>query len=119
LRNMYKSILALAFLVSSAFAVGDYHIDVFNNAGQRQRFYEFKGYRTCLCIKNVQTAKIRNVDVGDVKLFSTTDCTGNYSKLGKGKTQGNTYWVYSVSFGDSGKPSVVADPTCPKYSNWQ
>ncbi|KAF9542723.1 hypothetical protein EC957_001704 [Mortierella hygrophila] len=116
---MHKSLALLALLAASALAIGDYHMDVINSANKKIRFYDYKGHRTCLCIKNIQSAKIRNVDVGDAKLFSTTDCTGNYSKLGKGNTQSNAQWVNSFSFGDSGKPSQVADASCPKYTGWE
>ena len=115
---MHKSIVLLAFLATGALAQGDYHMDVWNSAGQRLRFYDYKGHRSCFCLKNTQTAKIKNVDVGDVKLFSTNDCTGNYATIAKGSTQANTQWVNSFSFGDSGKPSVVADPHCPKYTGY-
>ncbi|KAG0217303.1 hypothetical protein BGX33_010949 [Mortierella sp. NVP41] len=71
-------------------------------------------HRACYCLKNTQTAKIYNRDGGDVKLFSTTDCTGNFSKLSEGKTQSNAQWVNSMSFGASGIPS--RDPaSCPNY----
>lgn len=112
---MHKSLALLALLAASALAVGDYHMNVFNNAGKKISFYDYKGHRTCLCVKNIQTAKIFNVDVGDAKLFSTQDCTGNFVALSKGKTQSNAQWVNSFSFGDSGRPSQVADPTCPRY----
>ncbi|KAG0311261.1 hypothetical protein BGZ97_011967 [Linnemannia gamsii] len=116
---MHKSIALLALFAASALAQGDYHIDIYNNANQRMRFYDYSGHRTCICAKNVQTAKIRNVDVADAKLFSTNDCTGNFVQLGKGNTQSNTQWVNSFSFGASGVPSEVADASCPKYSLWQ
>ncbi|KAG0219493.1 hypothetical protein BGX31_011294 [Mortierella sp. GBA43] len=39
-------------------------------------------------------------------------------RLAKGKSQANAQWVNSFSFGDSNKPSQIADSTCPKYSGW-
>ncbi|KAF9155642.1 hypothetical protein BG015_009087 [Linnemannia schmuckeri] len=116
---MHKSLALLALLAASALAQGDYHMDVYNNANQRLRFYDYKGHRSCFCVKNVQTAKIRNVDVGDAKLFSTKDCTGNFSKLSKGDTRENAQWVNSFSFGDSGRASELADASCPRYTGFQ
>ncbi|KAF9309854.1 hypothetical protein BG003_009216 [Podila horticola] len=107
---MHKSLVLMALLATSALAQGDYHMDVYNNAGQK--------LRSCFCLKNTQTANIHNVDVADAKLFSTNDCTGNFASLAKGSTQSNAQWVNSFSFGDSGRPSEVADATCPKYSGW-
>ncbi|KAF9178345.1 hypothetical protein BGZ50_007813 [Haplosporangium sp. Z 11] len=107
---MHKSLVLMALLATSALAQGNYHMDIYNNQDKRQRFYDYKGHRSCFCLKNTQTAKIKNVDVGDAKLFSTTDCTGNFVKLGKGNTQLNAQWVNSFSFGDSGIPSEIADP---------
>ncbi|KAG0335528.1 hypothetical protein BG000_007452 [Podila horticola] len=115
---MHKSLVLMALLATSALAQGDYHMDVYNNAGQKLRFYDYTGHRSCFCLKNTQTAKIHNVDVADAKLFSTNDCTGNFASLAKGSTQSNAQWVNSFSFGDSGRPSEVADATCPKYSGW-
>ncbi|KAI1297107.1 hypothetical protein EDD11_007231 [Mortierella claussenii] len=115
---MHKSFVLMAILVASVVAEGDYHMDIYNNQGKRLRFYDYNGHRSCFCLKNTQTAKVANVDVGDAKLFSTTDCTGNFVQLAKGKTQSNAQWVNSFSFGDSGKSSEIADPHCPKYSNW-
>ncbi|KAF9945998.1 hypothetical protein BGZ70_003457 [Mortierella alpina] len=115
---MHKSLVLIALLASTALAQGDYHMDVYNNQGKKLRFYDYKGHRSCFCLKNTQTAKISNVDVGDAKLFSTNDCTGNFVQLGKGKTQSNAQWVNSFSFGDSGKASELADARCPAYSGW-
>ncbi|KAG0061943.1 hypothetical protein BGZ89_011052 [Linnemannia elongata] len=116
---MHKSLAFLALLAASALAQGNYHMDVYNSANQKIRFYDYYGHRTCLCVKNIQTAKIRNVDVGDAKLFSTEDCTGNFVQLDKGVTRSNAQWVNSFSFGDSGKPSQIADASCPRYNGWE
>ncbi|KAF9896597.1 hypothetical protein BX616_007141 [Lobosporangium transversale] len=111
---MHKSLLLLALCAAGALAQGDYHVDITNSAGWTRTFYEYSGYRACYCLINTQTAKIYNRDVGDVKLFSSTDCTGSYTPLAKGKTQYNAQWVDSMSFGKSGIPS--RDPTsCPNY----
>ncbi|KAF9105259.1 hypothetical protein BGX27_009709 [Mortierella sp. AM989] len=112
---MHKTIvLLLALCATGALAQGQYHVDVTNSASRTITFYEYAGYRACYCLKNTQTAKIYNRDGGDVKLFSTNDCTGSYSNLGTGKTQSNAEWVNSMSLGKSGIPS--RDPSsCPNY----
>ncbi|KAF9898063.1 hypothetical protein BX616_004539 [Lobosporangium transversale] len=111
---MHKSLLLLALCAAGALAQGDYHVDVTNNAGRTITFYDYTGFRVCKCLKNTQTAKIYNRDGGDVKLFSSTDCTGSYTPLAQGKTQYSAQWVYSMSFGKSGISS--RDPTsCPNY----
>ncbi|KAG0037267.1 hypothetical protein BGZ82_002867 [Podila clonocystis] len=109
---LLKSLSLLAILAATA-AADDYHVSYWNNAGVRRGLWVDKGYRVCFCLKNTQTNKIKNEDNGDVKLFSTSDCNGNFVQLGKGKTQSNSQWVNSVSFGDSGKPSKDYKPNCP------
>jgi hypothetical protein len=111
---MLKSALMLALCATMPFVQAYYEINVWNNAGKRISLYEDPGYRTCICLKNTQSAKILNKDGGDVKLFSTTDCTGNFSQLGLGKTQNNAQWVNSLSLGKSGIPSS-GPLTCPNY----
>ncbi|KAF9912379.1 hypothetical protein EC991_011071 [Linnemannia zychae] len=46
---------------------------------------------------------IMNFSGSDVKLFSTTDCTGNYATV-KDDVY-NAQWVNSISYGKSGIPS--------------
>ena len=111
---MHKSLVLLALFATGALAQGQYHVDVTDSAGRTITFYEYSGYRACYCLRNTQTYKIYNRDGGDVKLFSTSDCTGSYSQLAQGKTQTNAQWVYSMSLGKSGIAS--RDPTsCPNY----
>ncbi|KAF9921396.1 hypothetical protein FBU30_008616 [Linnemannia zychae] len=112
--KMLKSVLVLA--LSAVALVQAYEINVFNNAGTRISLFEDPGFRTCICLRNTQSNKIYNKDGGDVKLFSTDDCTGNYSQLGAGKTQINAQWVNSLSLGKSGIPSS-SPATCPNYFN--
>jgi hypothetical protein len=109
---LFKSLSLLAVLAATV-AAADYHVTYWNNAGVERGLWVNKGYRVCFCLKNTQTNKIKNEDCGDVKLFSTADCEGNFVKLGIGKTQSNSQWVNSVSFGDSGIPSKMYKPGCP------
>ncbi|KAG0012819.1 hypothetical protein BGZ81_001358, partial [Podila clonocystis] len=60
--------------------------------------------RVCYRLSQTLTPTINGDIAGDVKLFSTSDCTGNYAN-GSGKTTNNAQWVNSVSFGKSGIPS--------------
>lgn len=110
---MLKSTLVLALCAAIPFAQA-YEIHVWNNAGKRISLFEDPGYRTCICLKNTQSAKIYNKEGGDVKLFSTSDCIGNYVPLALGKTQTNAQWVNSVSIG---KINIPSSPplTCPNY----
>lgn len=64
------------------------------------------GKRVCICLETSQTAKLTNTNGGDMKLFSTSDCTGNFVQLAKGKTQSNAQWVNSASVGQSGISSA-------------
>ncbi|KAG0334758.1 hypothetical protein BG004_000281 [Podila humilis] len=112
---MHKSLALLALLAASVLAQGDYHMDVTNDAGRTRRFWEYKGHRSCFCLKNTQTNKIKNINVGDAKLFWSNNCEGSYVPLARGATSSGAHWVNSFSFGDSGRPSVIADSTCPKY----
>ncbi|KAK5797252.1 hypothetical protein F5H01DRAFT_123894 [Linnemannia elongata] len=112
---MLKSALVLALFAAIPFAQA-YEINVWNDAGKKISLFEDPGFRTCICLKNTQSAKIYNKDGGDVKLFSTSDCTGNFSPLVVGKTQSNAQWVNSLSIGKSGIPSS-GPLTCPNYFN--
>ncbi|KAF9560862.1 hypothetical protein EC968_005979 [Mortierella alpina] len=113
-KMLCKSLSVLALLVATAAtAAAEYHVKYWNKAGVQRGLWVSKGYRLCFCLRTTQTSKIKNEDCGDVKLFSTSDCEGNFVQLGRGKTQSNTEWVNSVSFGDSGKASKMYKPNCP------
>ncbi|KAG9063434.1 hypothetical protein KI688_004317 [Linnemannia hyalina] len=112
--------LLILFALCAAVAVANPVVytraDIINNSGKTHQLLVDKDNRSCLCLKNTQTAKIINRDGADMKLFSTSDCTGNYSQLGKGKTQNNAQWINSVSMGRSGVPSI-GPYGCPNYFN--
>ncbi|KAG0023148.1 hypothetical protein BGZ81_008246 [Podila clonocystis] len=104
---MHKSSLLL--LAVYAASVSAYEVVVKNNAGWTQTFPAHADERWCYCMKNTQTNSIKNTNGGDVKLFSTTDCTGNYSQLKPSSQMNNAQWVNSFSMGASGIPSEIAN----------
>ncbi|KAG0293395.1 hypothetical protein BGZ96_002863 [Linnemannia gamsii] len=111
---MLKSIVLLATLATGALAA-DYFALISNNDGAKWTFLDVpSGSRYCFCLKDTQTARIDGGNGGDVKLFSTTDCTGNYAN-GK-KVTDNAQWVNSISLGASGKKSTWgAGKSCKWY----
>ncbi|KAF9154351.1 hypothetical protein BG015_001194 [Linnemannia schmuckeri] len=115
---MVKSLVLFALCAAVAVAnpVVYTRADVFNNSGKKYTLSVDKDNRSCICLKNTQTAKIFNRDAADMKLFSTSDCTGNYSQLERGATRNNAQWVNSVSMGKSGVPSI-GPYECPNYFN--
>ncbi|KAF9919195.1 hypothetical protein FBU30_011130 [Linnemannia zychae] len=109
---MQKSLLLLLALGSQALAYKCLIIK--NNTGsQSYRFCVNDADRQCFCVKNTQTGSIQGDNGGDIKLFSTTDCKGNYQAIGPNQKVTNTQWVNSFSLGASG--SSYADGFCP---NW-
>ncbi|KAK3830132.1 MAG: hypothetical protein JOS17DRAFT_197830 [Linnemannia elongata] len=109
--KMVKSLFLLtAFLTSSAFA--NYYVAIWNNALKNTELMVTRDRRRCVCLKNTQTYRIMNFSQSDVKLFRSTDCTGNYDTV-----EGDIYdaqWVNSMSWGKSGIPSEDPD-SCPNY----
>ncbi|KAF9178346.1 hypothetical protein BGZ51_004753 [Haplosporangium sp. Z 767] len=101
---MHKLLLLLGLCTIGAFAQ-TWSFSCTNNRGTTVN-NPVIGKRVCICLKTSQTAKLKNTNGGDMKLFSTTDCTGNYVQLAKGKTQNNAQWVNSASVGQSGIPSA-------------
>ncbi|KAF9292167.1 hypothetical protein BKA57DRAFT_497363 [Linnemannia elongata] len=113
---MHKSsllLLALATL-NSALALGDWQFVVTNNAG-RSVEVPVAGKRHCVCLETSQTSKIKNTNGGVMKLFSTSDCTGNYAVLSKGATRSNAQWVNSASVGQDGIPSSGPNDCSPIF----
>ncbi|KAG0071450.1 hypothetical protein BGZ89_010576, partial [Linnemannia elongata] len=71
--------------------------------------------RICYCVKNTRTNVFETWPDVNVRLFSTSDCTGNFQAMGEGyDTVGNAQWVNSVSVGEAGISSSGPDG-CPKY----
>ena len=113
---MHKAIivlLALAFYSGVALAVTN-HVYIYNNNKSKSQVFGAIDTRFCACVKNTQTGFIKGVNGGDIKLFSSNDCTGNFQTLESNGEAKNAQWVNSFSYGKSGIPS--SGPFgCPDY----
>ncbi|KAF9198972.1 hypothetical protein BGZ49_000078 [Haplosporangium sp. Z 27] len=114
---MHK-VFAMMLLVCSTIVLGaeSYNIVLKNDAGNSFTLVANPGTRTCFCVVNTQTASIQGQNGGDIKLFSSQDCTGNFQSLGSNGATNNAQWVNSVSWGESGIPSTVGylnNQRCP------
>lgn len=113
---MYKSLALLSALCASVLAASPYFVDIKNNAGTEGfRFNIVYEIRDCICVNNTQIGSITGVNGGNIKLFSTNDCTGKYKYLGSNNRTSTTQWVNSFSFGASGVPTPGPGDYCP---NW-
>ncbi|KAJ2956750.1 hypothetical protein NQZ79_g7411 [Umbelopsis isabellina] len=66
--------------------------------------------RKCLCLKGTTTWQIgQSTGAGTVKMFSTTDCTGNYEVVPTNSYISNAQWVNSISYGPSGSSAMYGD----------
>ncbi|KAK5797251.1 hypothetical protein F5H01DRAFT_358962 [Linnemannia elongata] len=112
---MLKTLVVLLTLCAMmSFAQAFYKVEFWNYKGTSAILAHFDGKRECFCVKNTQTARIYNRDGGDVKLFSTSDCTGNFVRLDITETQKNTEWVNSFSMGKANIASI-GPKSCPDY----
>ncbi|KAF9974335.1 hypothetical protein BGZ73_002254 [Actinomortierella ambigua] len=112
---MQKTILVTLALVAQAAQVAfGYSVFVTNKGGSTVELYIPNGRRICGCLKNTQSKTLRGVGAGQVKLFWSSDCTGNYNTMGSGGTLNSAYWVNSISFGKSGISSE-GPYECPNY----
>ncbi|KAG0046622.1 hypothetical protein BGZ83_008229 [Gryganskiella cystojenkinii] len=111
-----KSLAAL-FVVCSTVVLGvqssNAIVHLFNNAGKEFSLYFDSSQRWCECLSNTQTARIQGENGGVIKLFSSTDCTGNYDTLGSNSEVGNAQWVNSISFGNGAIKSTQWPNGCP------
>ncbi|KAG0012820.1 hypothetical protein BGZ81_001359 [Podila clonocystis] len=114
---MSKFILLLSALCFVQFALASefWTVYVENSDGSLYKsFYTELWERECYCISQTSTYRIDGDRGGDVKLFSSSDCTGNYAA--GTKENYNAQWVNSISFGKSGIPSVWGySKTCKWY----
>ncbi|KAF9176420.1 hypothetical protein BGZ51_000695 [Haplosporangium sp. Z 767] len=62
-------------------------------------------YRICYCVKNTQTGTIRTFKDNNARLFSSSDCTGNFRAVKDYSVIENAQWVNSISVGKAGIPS--------------
>jgi len=67
--------------------------------------------RTCFCVSNIHTEVFANQNGGTLKLFSSSDCTGNYDVVPLHSEISNGEWVNSFSLGPAG--SSVGPYGCP------
>ncbi|KAF9934525.1 hypothetical protein FBU30_001666 [Linnemannia zychae] len=103
---MHKSLLLFSALAFAEAAFAAFAVTVYNNDGSYGAILDAQdGQRICYCVSATQTAKIIGTSGGDVKLFSKSDCSGNYAN-GSGITTYNAQWVNSISVGESGIPST-------------
>ncbi|KAJ2963015.1 hypothetical protein NQZ79_g1933 [Umbelopsis isabellina] len=65
--------------------------------------------RICVCVRNVNTHTIYSMESASTKVFSSSDCTGNYDVIKSSLSNGE--WVNSISFGPKG--SSKAPTSCP------
>ncbi|KAG0379749.1 hypothetical protein BGX24_011861 [Mortierella sp. AD032] len=111
---MHKTALLLLALSSTAYAGATYAWAMISNTGGSMDhvFQVPVDQRKCFCVKNVQTATIYSDSESNTRVFSSSDCTGNFQALGEGIS--NAQWVNSISLGKSGIRS--SGPSgCP---NW-
>ncbi|KAG0244819.1 hypothetical protein BGW41_006377 [Actinomortierella wolfii] len=101
---MKKILLLLALFTVSALAQ-TWTFTCTNNRGKSVTA-KAAGKRICICLKTSQTFKLTNNNAGDMKLFWSDDCTGDYVPLAKGKSHSPAHWVNSASVGQSGIPSA-------------
>ncbi|KAF9921002.1 hypothetical protein FBU30_009024 [Linnemannia zychae] len=112
---MHKLTLLLSTLCTAQIALAQSHsIHLYNNDNSKDISLKLTDQRICYCISQTQTARIDGTNGGDVKLFSSSDCTGSYTG-GSGKVTTGAQWVNSVSFGKSGIPSVGPGRICKWY----
>ncbi|KAF9318242.1 hypothetical protein BG003_011636 [Podila horticola] len=106
---MLKSLVLLLAVYSSVAVAVINHVYIYNNNKSKSKI--FGAVNTHFCAYWL----IRGDSGGDIKLFSTSDCTGNYQTLGSNSEAKNTQWVNSFSYGKSGIPSRGPDGYCPDY----
>ena len=111
---MYCTITLLSALcIQVVFAGIGHTVELTNNSGRKTALGVPSTERWCFCLSNTQTASIQGINGGTIKLFSGSDCTGNFATLGSNKKASNAQWVNSISFGVSG--SSRGPNGCPDY----
>ncbi|KAF9969736.1 hypothetical protein BGZ73_007761, partial [Actinomortierella ambigua] len=108
---MKITLLLSALCIAQAALAEAYSLHISNNDASKDFTFEFDDDRICYCLKDTQTAKIDGRNGGDVKLFSSNNCKGDYTS-GSGKVTYGAQWVNSVSFGKSGIASRGPGKSC-------
>ncbi|KAG0344454.1 hypothetical protein BG004_004475 [Podila humilis] len=102
--SAFAIMLALCVIGTLAAAPRNWSVDFIDSTGNIDTVTVF-GRRICLCVDDrVRPAKIKNSNGGQVRLFSTTNCTGNFASLPAGQSV-NAAWVKSISIGEGGIPA--------------
>ncbi|KAF9921620.1 hypothetical protein FBU30_008304, partial [Linnemannia zychae] len=106
---MHKIALVLSALsiIQVAFAQ-TYSIKVFSSSGPQS--IVFNDDRFCYCLSETDVGMIDGTNGGNVLLFGSNDCTGNYVKM-PSPVITNAQWVKSVKFGRSSYP-LLPSKTC-------
>ena len=107
-------LLTVATLLVATSKVHGYEI-IFGDATNSVPVGLDNGFRQCLCISNTDTTYIEGVNGGLIRLFSSSDCTGNYETLGSNSEITNAQWVNSISYGASGIASLPPQGSCKWY----
>ncbi|CAO3566510.1 unnamed protein product [Mortierella alpina] len=112
---MFKSAILLSALCAQvAFAL--YVVEIKNTSGsQAFTFKANDNYRYCICVRNTQTGSIEGKNGGNIKIFSSSDCTGSFQTVDPSQKVTNTQWVNSFSYGEPDISSAGPGGHCPNY----
>ncbi|KAG0332894.1 hypothetical protein BG000_009646 [Podila horticola] len=99
--------MKLLYLLSAAacasVAYAEYAVQICNNGCKKVHTFKTpNNIRPCICLASTQTATIGDINGGDIKVFQSADCTGNFQKIPRNEAINNAQWVNSMSFGPSG-----------------
>lgn len=109
--------LILASALLAQIVLAEYTVELKNNAGTAVYIHSNDNQRTCYCLTNTQTASIRDINGGSIRVFSKSDCTGNYGTTTNGVVD-NAQWVNSISFGKGGISSQDSPWGCANFYDW-
>ncbi|KAF9132184.1 hypothetical protein KI688_011849 [Linnemannia hyalina] len=111
-----KLLYLLSAVACASVALAEYKLQICDNTCKRVHTFKTpNNIRPCICLASTQTGTIGGIGGGDIKLFQSIDCTGNFQKIGPNAGISNAQWVNSVSFGPSG--SSRSPGTCPNWYN--
>ncbi|KAK5807785.1 hypothetical protein F5H01DRAFT_352585 [Linnemannia elongata] len=109
-----KLLHLLSAAACASIALADYAVQICDTDCNRvHTFRTPSNIRPCICLASTQTGTIGDINGGDIKVFQSIDCTGNYQVIKPGKAISNAQWVNSMSFGPSG--SSRSPGTCPDW----
>ncbi|KAK3814563.1 MAG: hypothetical protein JOS17DRAFT_760787 [Linnemannia elongata] len=108
-----KLLYLLSAVACASIVYAEYQVQICDNTCNRKHTFKTTNIRPCICLASTQTGTIGGINGGDIKVFASTDCTGNYQQLKPNQGISNAQWVNSVSFGPSG--SSLSPGTCPDW----